>query len=62
MYVGDVAKAVEVVSRDDLEVVNQVGGKIIEAGGPEGMSVLASPSSFTDVISHSIAQYSPIAI
>lgn len=37
VYVGDVAKAVEVVSRDDLDVVNQVGGKIIEAGGPEGM-------------------------
>lgn len=37
VYVGDVAKAVEVVSRDDLEVVNQVGGKIVEAGGPEGM-------------------------
>ncbi|KAI5451405.1 hypothetical protein NCC49_001712 [Naganishia albida] len=35
VYVGDVAKAVEVVSRDDIEIVNQVGGKIIEAGGPE---------------------------
>lgn len=45
VYVGDVAKAVEVVSRDDIEVVNQVGGKIIEAGGPEGTWTATDPRS-----------------
>jgi hypothetical protein len=36
VYAGDVARAVEICCRDDPEVVKQVGGKIVEAGGPDG--------------------------
>ncbi|WWC89396.1 uncharacterized protein L201_004320 [Kwoniella dendrophila CBS 6074] len=35
VYAGDIARAVEICCRDEPEVVRQVGGKIIEAGGPE---------------------------
>ncbi|TEB38914.1 putative nucleoside-diphosphate-sugar epimerase [Coprinellus micaceus] len=34
VYVDDIAKAVEVMSRGDPEVEKKVSGKIIEAGGP----------------------------
>ena len=36
MYAGDVARAIEICCRDDPKVVDLVGGKIIEAGGPDG--------------------------
>lgn len=36
VYVGDIARAVEVISRDDPEIRKLVDGKIIEAGGPDG--------------------------
>jgi NADH dehydrogenase len=36
VYVDDIAKAVEVMSRGDPEVEKKVSGKIIEAGGPRG--------------------------
>jgi hypothetical protein len=49
-----VAKAVEVVSRDDLEVVNQVGGKIVEAGGPEGMLSGLYPFPFAEQFAQSL--------
>ncbi|ODN82142.1 hypothetical protein L202_02442 [Cryptococcus amylolentus CBS 6039] len=35
VYVGDVARAIEICCRDDPEVTKQVGGRVIEAGGPE---------------------------
>jgi uncharacterized protein YbjT (DUF2867 family) len=35
VYVGDLARAVEICSRDDTEIQKLVGGKIIEAGGPD---------------------------
>ncbi|OCF36895.1 NADH dehydrogenase [Kwoniella heveanensis BCC8398] len=35
VYAGDIARAVEICCRDDEEVVRQVGGRIIEAGGPD---------------------------
>ena len=36
MYVGDVARAIEVITRDEPEIQRLVDGKIIEAGGPDG--------------------------
>jgi len=36
VYVGDLARAVEVISRMDPSIENQISGKIIEAGGPNG--------------------------
>jgi len=35
VFVGDIARAVEIVSRDDASVRRAVAGKIIEAGGPD---------------------------
>ncbi|WVN88299.1 uncharacterized protein L203_103504 [Cryptococcus depauperatus CBS 7841] len=35
VYVGDVARAVEICCRDDPQLVQKVGGRIIEAGGPD---------------------------
>lgn len=35
VYAGDVARAVEICCRADPEVVKVIGGKIIEAGGPD---------------------------
>jgi uncharacterized protein YbjT (DUF2867 family) len=40
VYVGDLARAVEVLSRNDPEVDRLVAGKYIEAGGPDGTQVL----------------------
>lgn len=45
VYAGDVARAVEICCRSDPKVVEQVGGKIIEAGGPNGMSTFPSRSA-----------------
>ncbi|TYJ55945.1 hypothetical protein B9479_003330 [Cryptococcus floricola] len=42
VYVGDVARAIEICCRDDPEVTKQVGGRVIEAGGPEGKSLLVN--------------------
>lgn len=36
VYAGDIARAVEICCRDDPQVIQVVGGNIIEAGGPEG--------------------------
>jgi NADH dehydrogenase len=35
-FCGDIANAVEIISRDDNDVHDTASGKIIEAGGPEG--------------------------
>ncbi|XAO23872.1 hypothetical protein I312_102657 [Cryptococcus bacillisporus CA1280] len=35
VYVGDVARAIEICCRGDPTVVSQVAGRIIEAGGPD---------------------------
>jgi uncharacterized protein YbjT (DUF2867 family) len=43
VYAGDVAKAVEICTRDDKEIEERVGGKVVEAGGPEGESDLCKP-------------------
>jgi len=37
VYAGDIARAVEICCRDDQQVIDAVGGTVIEAGGPEGM-------------------------
>ena len=42
VYAGDIARAVEICCRDDRQVVDAVGGKIIEAGGPDGESLPTS--------------------
>lgn len=52
VYAGDVARAVEICCRDDPKVVEQVGGKIIEAGGPEGKSNLVCFSRSSASESH----------
>lgn len=36
VYVGDLARAIEVSARDDSEIKSLTNGKIIEAGGPDG--------------------------
>lgn len=36
VYVGDLARLVELISRDDTAVQKALAGKIIEAGGPQG--------------------------
>lgn len=41
VYAGDVARAVEICCRSDPKVVEQVGGKVIEAGGPDGQFAFA---------------------
>jgi uncharacterized protein YbjT (DUF2867 family) len=38
VFVGDIARAVEIISRNDEAIDKLVSGKIIEAGGPEGMT------------------------
>lgn len=38
VFVGDIARAVEIISREDGSIRRAVAGKIIEAGGPEGIS------------------------
>lgn len=35
VYVGDLARAVEIISRLDTTIEKQVSGKITEAGGPD---------------------------
>lgn len=37
VYVGDLARLVEVISRDEPNISQDVAGQIIEAGGPKGM-------------------------
>ena len=36
VYVGDIARAVEIISREDKSIRGAVAGKIVEAGGPDG--------------------------
>ncbi|KAL1748969.1 hypothetical protein HDZ31DRAFT_59856 [Schizophyllum fasciatum] len=35
VFVGDIAKAIEIISRRDRDIESRVAGKILEAGGPE---------------------------
>jgi len=44
VYAGDIARAVEICCRDNPKVVAQVGGKIIEAGGPDSESPISEPA------------------
>jgi len=39
VFVGDIARAVEIITRDDPAIRREVAGKIIEAGGPDGKSL-----------------------
>jgi uncharacterized protein YbjT (DUF2867 family) len=41
VYVGDLSKAVEILCRGTPEIKKETSGKIIEAGGPEGMGFLS---------------------
>lgn len=36
VFSGDIARAVEIISREDKVIRKKVAGKIIEAGGPDG--------------------------
>lgn len=36
VFSGDIARAVEIIAREDKSIRNRVAGKIIEAGGPDG--------------------------
>jgi hypothetical protein len=38
VYVGDIGRLVEIISRSDPEINSLVSGKIIEAGGPDSKS------------------------
>lgn len=40
VYVKDLARLVELVARDDRAIQEAVAGKIIEAGGPQGIYLL----------------------
>lgn len=48
MYAGDIARAVEICCRDDPQVIQAVGGRIIEAGGPEGEHLFISSVYWRD--------------
>ena len=37
VYVGDVARAVEIISRNSDQIRQSVDGRIMEAGGPNGV-------------------------
>lgn len=39
VYVGDIARLVELLSRGDPNINSNMKGKIIEAGGPDGLSL-----------------------
>lgn len=36
VFVGDIAAAVEIATREDANIRKEVGGQIFEAGGPDG--------------------------
>ena len=36
VYAGDIARFVEIACRNDGDIRKVLGGKIVEAGGPEG--------------------------
>lgn len=42
VFVGDVARAVEIISRDDETIRQSIDGKIMEAGGPDGVFISKS--------------------
>ena len=46
VYAGDIARAVEICCRDDKQVIDAVGGRVIEAGGPEGIYIPPDHLSF----------------
>jgi hypothetical protein len=62
VYAGDIARAVEICCRDDRQVIDAVGGKIIEAGGPDGKSLSAHvfPGVGSGVVEEADLQYSHI--
>jgi len=39
LFCWDIARAVEIITRDDPAIRQEVAGKIIEAGGPDGKSL-----------------------
>jgi uncharacterized protein YbjT (DUF2867 family) len=38
VFVGDIGRAVEIISRNDQAINRLVAGKIMEAGGPDSAS------------------------
>ena len=52
VYVGDIARLVDLISRGDENVEQAVAGKIIEAGGPQGayITLCSTQSKLTAVI------------
>ena len=49
VYVGDVARAVEIASRvDDPEALSSTNGKVFEAGGTESMCFITSVNKYPE--------------
>ena len=46
VYVGDIATVVEILSRNNSEINGEIDGKIIEAGGPDGVSMFLNGSGY----------------
>lgn len=60
VYVGDIANLVEIITRDDPATLEQVKGKVIEAGGPDGkprVYLLSSIRSFESLVSLIVVTY-----
>lgn len=46
VYVDDLARAIEIISRDEKAVRHLVSGKIVEAGGPKGERLFLQGRTF----------------
>lgn len=49
VYVGDIARAVEIISRNDEHIRTEVDGQVFEAGGPDGKVNIVRCEWQTDV-------------
>jgi len=56
VYVGDIARAVEILSRGDLDINKEVSGQIIEAGGPD----VVSYRKIMEIVLHHTNRWRPI--
>ena len=57
VFVGDVARAVEIISRDDVTIRQSIDGKTMEAGGPDGVFILKLFKSFVLIINQTHASF-----
>lgn len=48
VFVDDVARAIELISRRDIDTSGMVDGKTIEAGGPDGMFLQGAYTHMTN--------------